>query len=270
MEIRDFEIDDLTVLEKLKPEDWGDILNPHIFYLKNSFCYPKKVIINGTIAGIGTGIVFQNTGWLAHIIVSPKFRNQGIGSFIAKEALDRLNNIHNCTSISLIATDLGFNIYRKSGFRIQNEYVFLSQRPNFEDISDYPIGPNIKPYSKEYENSLFELDKTISGEDRSEIFKDHLDSAYISTEENEINGFFIPTLGEGFIVASKSESGLELLKIKMRTASSIVLPAENKAGIDFLMKNGFQKNKIVKRMLYGKEFKWEPHNIYSRIGGFFG
>ncbi len=270
MEIRDFEIDDLTALENLKPEDWGDILNPHIFYLKNSFCYPKKVIVNGTIAGIGTGIVFQNTGWLAHIIVSPKFRNQGIGSFIVKEALDRLTNIHKCTSISLIATDLGFNIYKKSGFRIQNEYVFLSQKTNMEEIPDYSTRTNIKPYSKKYEKSIFELDKTISGEDRSEIFNDKLDSALISTEENEINGFFIPDIGEGFIGASKLESGLELLKIKIQTATSIVLPSENTAGMDFLLKNGFQKNKIAKRMIYGNEFKWEPYNIYSRIGGYFG
>jgi hypothetical protein len=36
-----------------------------------------KIRIDGVTAGIGTGILYGGTGWLAHIIVRPDFRRRG-------------------------------------------------------------------------------------------------------------------------------------------------------------------------------------------------
>ena len=40
------------------------------------------------IIGIGTGIVFGNTAWIAHIIVNPEFRRRGIGRKIVIKLLN--------------------------------------------------------------------------------------------------------------------------------------------------------------------------------------
>ena len=50
-----------------------------------------------------------------------------------------------------------------------------------------------------------------------------------------------------------------------------VIPAENKAGIEFLKQNGFVESQTKgTRMILGNEVPWFPKKIYSRIGGNFG
>lgn len=270
MNILPFEENDLKELDRLRPEGWGDILPPHVFYLSNSFCFPKKILLNGTIAGIGTAIVFQNSGWLAHIIVSPKFRNQGIGKTIVEHLLDLLVHKYRCQTVSLISTDLGFSIYQKAGFKIQNEYSFFGKTAMEEQRRILNEKQNIKHFSEEYRISLLELDNKISGEKRSEIFNNKLESAFISIEDDALTGYFIPGLGEGLIASNTISSGLALLSKKIETSSSVVLPSENLEGINFLLKHGFSESNKAKRMIFGTAFQWEPKNLYSRIGGYMG
>ncbi len=270
MEILSFEVNDLKELERLRPEGWGDILSPHVFYLNNSFCFPQKVLVDGSIAGIGTAILFHNSGWLAHIIVSPEYRNRGIGSFIVKYLLNLLVDHFGCHTVSLIATELGFNIYHKEGFKVESEYSFLERKSGAEQKTKQNLETDIKPYSQKFENLIYELDNKISGEKRSRIFSQKLDSAFVTLEKNNVNGYYIPSLGEGLIGSSNSSSGLDLLAVKIQTSSSVVLPSENKKAVDFLLNNGFFETRKANRMVFGKGFQWEPQNIFSRIGGYMG
>ncbi len=270
MKILPFEEDDLKELDRLRPEGWGEILSPHIFYLNNSFCFPRKVLVDGSMAGIGTALLFQNTGWLAHIIVSPEYRNRGIGSFIVKYLLNLLVDHFKCHTVSLIATELGFSLYRKEGFIVRGKYSFLERKPGVEEKVKANFDTNIQPYSQNFEKMIYELDRKISGETRSSIFNGKLDPAFVSLKGKNINGYYIPSLGEGLIGARDSLSGLDLLAVKIQTSSSVVLPSENNKAVDFLLNSGFSEIRKARRMIFGKGFKWEPQSIYSRIGGYLG
>ena len=87
---------------------------------------PVKISIENKIIGIGTGIVFGNTAWLAHIIVNPEFRRRGIGRKIVIELLNIIKNT-GCETVSLIATELGCPIYEKAGFIEQTKYAFFEK-----------------------------------------------------------------------------------------------------------------------------------------------
>ncbi len=67
-----------------------------------------------------------NTAWLAHIIVDPEYRKRGIGSLIVCQLLDFLKN-SGCETVSLIATELGYSVYKKAGFVEQTEYAFFER-----------------------------------------------------------------------------------------------------------------------------------------------
>ena len=109
----------------LQPEGWTDIVPDFKFYIKNIFCNPIKIIQDDIIVGIGSRILFKDTGWLGHIIVDEGYQNKGIGTYIVEYLRDYLSREGACT-ISLIATKSGSQVYGKLGFSKETEYLFLS------------------------------------------------------------------------------------------------------------------------------------------------
>lgn len=96
---------DLDEVKKLQPDGWGDIIPEFTFYIEVNYCYPIKATFGNKIVGIGTTIAFENSCWLAHIIVDIEFRKKGIGYEIVRELL-RIPVGHSIHSYSLLATEL--------------------------------------------------------------------------------------------------------------------------------------------------------------------
>ena len=254
-------------METFRPDGWGDITKIHEFYLNNNFCYPIKVITENKIVGIGTAIYLNKTGWLAHIIVLPEFRNKGMGNFIVESLKNKLINELSCESISLIATDLGFPVYIKNGFISQSEYCTYKRK--IELKQNYRV-ENFILTKNEHINEIFQLDREISGEDRSRILKQYVYNSFLHISKNKVNGFYLPNLGEGLIVSNEKDLGTYLLSMQMEKKDTIVVPVENETARDTLLKNGYKETMKIRRMVFGKLFKWAPEKIYSRVGGYIG
>jgi GNAT superfamily N-acetyltransferase len=254
-------------LRALQPEDWPDIIPDIEMYIRLPFCYPIKVMIDNKIAGIGTSIVFGETGWLAHIIVHPDFRNKGIGMKIVNELLDHQKSQHVSTSL-LIATELGRPVYLKSGFKEVSNYVYLKREIEW---AIHPVSKNIIPFKVDHLEQILKLDRHITGESRENLLVDYLSKSFVYLNRNIIEGYYIPNLKEGPIYAAHEKAGIELMKIKYATADKAVLPAENIAAISFLKQNGFiETNTKGTRMILGELINWRPEMVYSRIGGNLG
>ena len=65
---------DLDEIRSLQPEGWPDIVTEFTYYIRKDFCHPLKVTLDERIIGVGASIQFENTCWLAHIIVDKDFR----------------------------------------------------------------------------------------------------------------------------------------------------------------------------------------------------
>lgn len=257
---------DLQSLRELQPGGWPDIVPVYINYLRRPYCTPVKVILEGKIAGIGTAISWGKTAWLAHVIVAPERRNKGIGSFIVSQLLQILKNSGSET-VSLIATEMGYPVYKKAGFTEQTDYVFFERETPLKNGCQ---SENILRMPPEDQAELFALDKKVSGEDRSALLAEEAGNCYLYRENGKTLGFYLPGLGEGLIIAENPAAGIELMKFKYSIAIKGALPAENKEGIGFFKENGFHKGEKAKRMIWGKEFSWHPEQIYARIGGNLG
>lgn len=269
MEIQFEEItyNDLDEIGKLQPEGWTDILPEFVLYVRKKNCFPIKAILGKKMVGVGTLIVFDSTAWLAHIIVDKNHRNRGVGFQITEKLInDGMDK--SAETLLLIATELGFPVYKKLGFSAISAYSFLTRNKPWRDSL---LSPNIFPYEDSFESKIYELDEKISGESRRRLLKDFLKNALIYFKDSSLLGFYLPDLGEGLILANTTEAGLELMKIKYSKVNKAVLPGQNHVGTDFLKQNGFTPSDTKgTRMILGKEIEWKPRGIFSRIGGNYG
>lgn len=265
MQIQPFEYKDIPNIADLTPEKWNDIRPSFTFYLESPFCFPIKVTLDDQIVGLGATIVHNDIAWLGHIIVHPEQRGKGIGKQITQALVD-IAKQKNCETIYLIATHLGFPVYEKKGFLIETEYLA------FKDIAleKSSVSPRIIPYSQTFKAAIASIDKITTGEKRMMHLESFLETGYVYKHNDQIQGFYLPDLGEGLIVAMNASAGIELLKLHLQHTDKLVFPKENLEARDFLYHNGFKEYDIVKRMRIGHHRALQLENIYSRVSGSIG
>ena len=265
MDIQPIAYRDLHKVLDLQPPGW-DIMPSIEFYTQHDYCFPIKLTRDQKIIGIGTTIIHNDVAWLAHIIVHPDYRNQGIGIFITQKLVDRVR-AENCDTVYLLATELGEPVYKKTGFEVETEY--LSFKGTIESGVTVDM-KNIFPNAGDFQKQIAQLDQQVSGEDRMFHLKSYLPSGYVYVQENEVMGYYLPTLGDGLIIATGDEAGFELMKLRLQSKDFAVFPGDNKNAIAFMQKLGFEEFRTQKRMRLGNQRHWEPTGIYNRIGGNLG
>lgn len=211
---------DLPSLKPFQPPEWSNISPSLEYYTQHIFCHPIKILQDDKIIGIGNTILFEDTAWLSHIITHPDHRGKGIGSYITKTLVERIPN--HFQTIYLIATAMGEPVYAKQGFTIENEYAFMKSEELYPDTSSSSI--HVIKFPISYKEPLLQLDLTISGENRIHILEAHLDDALLYISDGKILGYYLPTLGDGFIAALEPEAGIELMKIRMQTKKLLFFP----------------------------------------------
>jgi Acetyltransferase (GNAT) family len=266
MDVQNLEHTDLELINELKPADWPDIVTPFTFYISSSFCFPVKVMNNGTIAGIGSAIIHNDVAWLAHIIVHQACRGRGLGGLITQTLVD-IARKYNCSTIYLIATELGEPEYIKAGFVTETEYLFFK---DIKPTADHTLPAGIIPYSAAYRDVLARLDRRVSGEDRMHHAVHYLNDGFLYQAGGITEGFFLPGFGEGLIIANTVNAGTALMKMRLLSKTNACFPVGNKEAAALLYQYNYREFKSAKRMRLGKERIWQPENIYSRIGGNLG
>jgi len=241
---------EISILSSLQPDGWVDIVPIFDFYTKSSFCFPIKVIVDNKYVGIGVTIIHNDVAWLAHIIVHPDFRCRGIGLKIVQSLVKTAKENH-CSTIYLIATELGEPIYSKVGFITETEYLVHKNITK----NEWTVSRNIQQYEERHRTHFVAFDRKVSGEDRMIHIEEHLTNAFVYHREDIFEGYYLPTLGEGLIIAETETSGIELLKFYLQHNDRVVIPKENLVAQKFLQEVGFGELKQIKRMRLGVERK---------------
>jgi GNAT superfamily N-acetyltransferase len=259
---------DIPKLNSIKPESWTSITEIHSHYLETCNCYCIKAVSNNQIIGIGTGICFDKTGWLAHIIVASEYQNKGVGSSIINNRIEFLRDIHGCKAISLTATDQGYPVYKKIGFIEQGMYIIMERN---EEINKYAgVSKKIKRINAKDYSSVYELDKKVSGENRIELLRPIIDKCFIYEENNKVLGCYLPDFGDSGVIAETEQAGIALLDVRINDPKKIFVPEENITAYKFLLEKGYKEVKRIYRMILGESFSRSPNCCYARIGGFAG
>lgn len=257
--------DDLVGLKVLQPPEWDDIAVPHQWYLESPNCIPLKWKTGDHICGIGTVILHEDTAWLAHIIVHPAHRNNGLGGLITRNLVEQVDRSKYKT-IYLIATDLGYPVYLKVGFELEATYgLFTSDKLMMAETSAY-----ILPFQTCHAPEVFALDRKVSGEGRQATLDLHLKDAFVFHRNDKVEGAFFPGLGNGLIIAENAEAGIELMKLRLQKLQFALCPLDNEAGVNFLTVQNYTPGKISRRMRIGAKREWQPTGLYNRVSGQIG
>jgi len=265
MEFKKIITEDLEKIKELSPEGWVDICPIIENYIKYKFCHSIKLIENNELLGIGTAIFYENTSWIAHLIVPEKHRNKGYGSKILNYLCEYCFN-NGFKSILLFATEMGYPLYKKYGFKIQTEYLQYEKTHDFE----YNYDKNIRNISVNDYSKIFELDYIATGENRQKLLTKYLDNGFVYLVNENIIGFYLLNLGEGLIIAMNEVAGLELMKLRISNKKQSTVPVKNNIANEYFRENNFKELKKIKRMIYGNGIILKDENIYNRIGGNFG
>lgn len=266
MDIQNLEHIDINFISDFLPIGWEGVIPTIDSYTNSNFCFPIKVCIDKKIVGIGTTIIHNKTAWLAHIIVHPDYRNQSIGKVITQTLVDTSYS-KDCETIYLLATELGEPVYKKIGFEMETEYiVFKSEGTN----GTFMNSDNIVAINSGFKKQVSELDRQVSGEDRILLLEQNLSDGFLYLQDNEVQGFYLPNLGDGLIIATTNSVGQELMKLRLKSKGFASFPIDNLSAIEFMHQNNFNQVRTQKRMRLGKKRNWQPKNIYNRIGGNLG
>ena len=260
---------DISHIAHLQPDGWNDIREVFFKFIDHDFFYAIKAIFNDQIIGVGEVIFTKNAAWIGNIIVEKSFRNQGLGTYLT-QFLSNHVIAKNIPSQLLLATPMGKPIYDKLGFIHDSDYVFMNRDTHQEPLIFEPNHKTIQPYDSGFYKQVVSLDEMAMGENREAILHHFTKDAIISVEQ-DLQGFFLPHLGDGLIVAENSRAGFELLKFKWtHYGETITLPAQNHEIIRFAESFGFKPYRYAARMILGISFAWNPQMIYNRIGGYMG
>jgi len=233
------------------------------FDLACFFAYVAK--INNQIVATGNGIFTGNAGWVGNIVVDEKYRRQGIATAITQKIVAEFMRL-DCLSILLIATNSGMPVYYKLGFKTSTNYSFY-QCPLISEINNHRY---IRKIETDDYVQIFTLDKLATGENRLSLLANYVSNGFVYAK-NDVQGYYLPGFGAGFIVATTAEAGLSLLKFKLtKPGQIVVIPEENFAATSFLEQIGCIETTIAPRMFLGEETNWHPEMIFSRAAGWCG
>lgn len=235
------------------------------FYVSTPFCHPVKCVADNRIAGIGAAIEHRGTGWVAHIIVDANLRRQGFGELITRSLMHFLLAQQRVTSLHLVATPMGEPLYRKLGFVYEGEYIFFRGgiTPEQTDIA-------ILDWTTGFRQPALNMDFETTSEDRTNLLEPHWANGRFIQEDGKLTGFYLPTLGEGYILATSSSAGIALLRLKHCHGASGVIPEANQCAIEYMEASGYSEYRRGIRMTYGQSLRWHPERIFGRVGGNLG
>jgi ribosomal protein S18 acetylase RimI-like enzyme len=267
--IRDLTSADLPPLKDFAPPEWNtDISVVFGQHFGQPYFHPIVAEHDGTLVGCADALLQGSAGWLGGIIVLPEYRHQGIGRALTEELVKFLQAKRIAHQV-LVATNSGEPIYRKLGFQPVSYYTFFARQGGLP-----PTGPlsTVRALLPRDEDALFALDKAITGERRAAFLQRYLDGASVHTDpSNRLDGYYLPALGTGLIIAANDAAGLALLRYKVDHGGSVcVVPEQNRVAVDFLRAHGFVETSRAPRMALGGDVAWQPEHVYSRGSGFCG
>lgn len=254
---------DLDAIDSLQPHDWPPYRATFERYFTLACCSPFGIEEDGRLRAMGTLIHFGSSAWIAQLITHPDHQGRGLGTAMLKFLIAEAGR-RGITTLSLVATESGYPLYLKNGFRVEGEYAFWT-RPD-PAPAEPQVSKSLLPWASP--EAALALDRQASGEVRGAYFEGRTVDGW--TAPHPEDGFFLPRIGEGLVVAKTLQAGAALLHRRLDGASRCVVPGENPEAAAVLAERGFGEHRRARRMVLGPGLHRRPEWLWSRIGGNLG
>lgn len=222
-------------------------------------------------AVVGAAVAAQHgeVGWLGNIFVTPELRRQGLGEKLTRQAIQRLRD-KGCVTIRLVATQLGLPLYRRMGFRVENEYHEL-QGSGLGRQSLLPRGA--RPLLASDVDDAINFARMLTGEDRSHLIRRLWPQGWSLTgSRGGLDGLVIPTPWSGPMALLRPQAAPEqgviflglIRSIVGASAELLIYPtSENITALRLLKEVGFTELRTMPRMVLGVDRPWAAAGLWS-------
>lgn len=137
--------EEMDLLHNWSREEKHDFLDQQ-FHAQHSFyqqSFPKAQFDLVSHRGIRIGRLYQEERIdeirIIDIAIIPQYRNQGIGSKLIREIIDRAENINKCVRIHVEHNNRALHLYLNLGFQqidTSGVYFLMEFRPSIKDAAD--------------------------------------------------------------------------------------------------------------------------------------
>lgn len=256
---------DLDAIDGLNPPDWPRFRSIFERYFTLPCCQPYGLEVDGRLVSMGTLIDFGSSAWVAQLITDPGHQGRGLGSKVLRFLIDEAAR-RGITTLSLVATEQGFPLYEKAGFRLEGWYDFWTRN----DPAPLVETPGLRPWTSGDKVATAALDQGVTGEDRRPYWGVLTEGAWVAEVQGRVQGVFLPRFGEGLVIATTPEAGEALMAKRLNGAQRCVIPRENPAPVETLVGRGFGLAQSARRMVLGASLVRRPEHLWSRVGGNLG
>jgi ribosomal protein S18 acetylase RimI-like enzyme len=275
--IRKMTADDLTFCNSLvKMAGWNQLGSDWLraMELEPHGCFVAET--DGLPVATTTCCCFEQTGWIAMVLVDEKVRGKGIAKYLVEHAIAYLDN-KGIKTIRLDATSLGKGLYKKLGFKEEYELTRYS-RSAAEGVESSRA--NNLPVDSDNLARMIALDGKVTGSNRTsfihQLVRERPSPFYCSSDKNvELIGYAGSRDGNtaiqiGPAIALTSEAGTRLLEKVMSNIHDkniyIDIPVDNIAAVSWAETNGFKEQRRFLRMYRGDKINDLPNLIWASSG----
>ncbi|MCB0783246.1 MAG: hypothetical protein KDC02_03280 [Flavobacteriales bacterium] len=110
---------------------------------------------------------------------------------------------------------------------------------------------------------LLHLDRQVSGQDRAPLLLEHRFAAQAWVQHGKVEGYLLPTLGRGLVVANTPTVGLELQRWLLPHQHEVLVPATNTAACEHLKERGYTGTIFGVRMEYGDPLAVDAQRLFG-------
>lgn len=265
--IRPMAWDDLeAAVAVVRAGGWGEHRTQLSFYLRHPACSPLVAEVDGQVVGTGVGTRHGRVGWIGTIMVAQGWRRRGLGTDLARAAMDGLAD-RGCSSLALVATAMGRPLYEALGFCPDGSYAVM-HGPGLAAVEGPVQARRLGPARVE---GACALDRLVTGEDRGHLLRWFAPGGWALEDEqdpNGVRGFYVPTpWARAAAVALCPEDGVALLALARLLAGerplTMVVPGQNQAALASLAAAGFQELSRQTRMVRGEPIAWQPEWVWG-------
>ena len=261
----------------LERGDWGPVRARAAFFdfaVRQPNCDTLVADLDGELFGTGVGSANGSAGWVGTIFVDAAHRGGGLGRALTQAVIERLES-RGCSTLVLVATQLGRPIYDKLGFDVQGWYV-IHEAAGIEAGEGNGAAIRTQPIAASDLEAVAALDRTATGEDRSALLATLSRAAddagwTMRGEGGELDGFVLrPPWGGGATIARSFDAAIAVLHHRRERAGpdrrvrAGVLD-ENTPGIEWLRANGWSEAWRAVRMARGAPLDWRPEMIWGQF-----
>jgi Acetyltransferase (GNAT) family len=256
--------------EAIQHANWGDRRTWFEFATSQPECRPVVAEVNGRLVGTGVGTANGAVGWIGTIWVEPAHRGVGIGRALTEGVVEGLEAA-GCRTLVLVATEQGYQLYERMGFRLQTHYRIL-EASGLDPAASEPDA-SVRGFAPADVEAIIRLDRAASGEDRAHAIRRFAGplTTRVLTRYGEVQAFVIRApWGGGATVARDPAHALRILDARRRASGPggrvrVGLVEENVAGLARLEAAGLVPIWSAPRMIRGEPLAWHPGRIWGQF-----